>query len=67
MIAMDIKWSELIITLYLVAELTGVTNGLNVGDKGERIIKDGFYIFDLSKWVDTGPIYCDEEDYEKQV
>ena len=39
------NYNELIRTLYLVAELTGVTNGLNVGDKGERIIMDGFYIF----------------------
>ena len=42
---MDIKKTELIRTLYLAAELTGVTNGLNVGDKGKRIIMDGFYIF----------------------
>ena len=43
------NYNELIRTLYLVAELTGVTNGLNVGDKGERIIMDGFYIFWLEQ------------------
>ena len=31
----------------------------------KRVIKDGFYIFGLSKWVYTGTIYCDEEDYEE--
>lgn len=65
MITMDIKISERIRTLYLEAELTGHTNVLDVGDKEERVIKDGFYIFGLSKWVDTFTIYCDEKDCEE--
>lgn len=50
-----------------VVELAGLTNGLDVRDEEKRVIKDGFYFFGLSKWVDTGAIYCDEGDYEEQI
>lgn len=59
------KWIDQ--NFIFVVELVGFINGLDVRDEEKRVIKDGFYFFGLSKWVDIGVIYCDEGDYEEQI